>query len=221
MPFDVTLQQAVGTVGQAHALGPVWKRVVDFSGAALLLVALSPLLIAIGLVVRCGGGSALFRHRRIGQRGREFDCFKFRTMVPNAEAVLHELLEKDHAAREEWARDHKLRKDPRITAIGRFLRKTSLDELPQLINVLRGEMSLVGPRPIVLQELPKYGRTASKYLAVKPGITGLWQVTGRNNTDYQERVALDRYYMSHLSLRLDLAILFRTIPAVLLRSGAY
>lgn len=198
-----------------------WKRPVDFAGALVLLAVLSPLMLVIGLVIRSGGGTALFKHRRIGYRGREFECFKFRTMVPQAEAVLSDLLQRDPGARAEWMRDQKLRDDPRVTPLGRFLRKTSLDELPQLINVLRGEMSLVGPRPIVREELPKYGRTASKYFAVKPGITGLWQVKGRNNTCYTERVAMDRYYAAHLSPSLDLAILLRTVSVVLHRTGAY
>jgi lipopolysaccharide/colanic/teichoic acid biosynthesis glycosyltransferase len=150
-----------------------------------------------------------------------FSCLKFRTMVPNADQVLRDLLENDPDLRAEWIRDHKLRNDPRVTRLGRFLRRTSLDELPQLLNVLRGEMSLVGPRPVVREELLRYGRNVGIYLAAKPGITGLWQVTGRNDTDYRRRVVLDTYYVRNQNLLLDLYILVKTTGVVLGGSGAY
>jgi lipopolysaccharide/colanic/teichoic acid biosynthesis glycosyltransferase len=150
-----------------------------------------------------------------------FSCLKFRTMVPNADQVLRDLLEEDSDLRAEWIRDHKLRNDPRVTRLGRFLRRTSLDELPQLVNVLRGEMSLVGPRPVVREELLRYGRNVGTYLAAKPGITGLWQVTGRNDTDYRRRVVLDTYYVRNQNLLLDLYILAKTTGVVLGGSGAY
>jgi len=150
-----------------------------------------------------------------------FSCLKFRTMVPNADQVLRDLLERDSDLRAEWIRDHKLRHDPRVTRLGRFLRRTSLDELPQLVNVLRGEMSLVGPRPVVREELLRYGRNVGTYLAVKPGITGLWQVTGRNDTDYRRRVVLDTYYVRNQNLVLDLYILLKTTGVVLGGNGAY
>jgi lipopolysaccharide/colanic/teichoic acid biosynthesis glycosyltransferase len=150
-----------------------------------------------------------------------FECLKFRTMVPDADRELHTLLESNEELKAEWIQNHKLKDDPRITAIGRFLRRTSLDELPQLWNVLRGDMSLVGPRPIVREELLRYGRSASVYLAVKPGITGLWQTTGRNNTDYRRRVAMDVYYVRNQSLWLDAYILLRTTGVVLGGTGAY
>jgi exopolysaccharide production protein ExoY len=142
-------------------------------------------------------------------------------MVPNADQVLRGLLEKDPELRAEWIRDRKLRRDPRVTRLGHFLRRTSLDELPQLLNVLRGEMSLVGPRPVVREELLRYGRNVDRYLAARPGITGLWQVTGRNNTDYRRRVVLDTYYVRKQNLLLDLYILARTIGVVLRGNGAY
>lgn len=200
---------------------PAIKRVLDFLGALVLMVMLAPVMIGLVLVIRSEGAPAIFRHRRIGYRGRAFYCYKFRTMVPNSQVVLEELLRSSEAAREEWAKDHKLRDDPRITRIGQFLRKTSLDELPQLFNVLRGEMSLVGPRPIVQDEVAKYGRGARQYWSVKPGMTGLWQVTGRNDTTYARRVAMDRYYAANRSLLMDIVILLRTVMVVANRDGAY
>ena len=197
------------------------KRTVDVLGALLICAVFSPLILVIALMMSLEGGPILFRHRRIGRGGEPFGCLKFRTMVPNAEQILQDLLEKDPAAKAEWVRDHKLRSDPRIPPIGRFLRKTSLDELPQLWNVLRGEMSLVGPRPIVKEEMLRYGRHLRTYLAAKPGVTGLWQVTGRNDTDYRRRVVMDTYYVRKRSLLMDLRILFKTVKVVIWGHGAY
>jgi lipopolysaccharide/colanic/teichoic acid biosynthesis glycosyltransferase len=163
----------------------------------------------------------IYRHWRVGRNGQMFSCLKFRTMVPNADQVLRDLLESDPELQAEWVRDHKLRNDPRVTRLGRFLRRTSLDELPQLMNVLRGEMSLVGPRPVIREELLRYGRNVNTYLAAKPGITGLWQVTGRNDTDYRRRVVLDTYYVRNQNLLLDLYILAKTTGVVLGGNGAY
>ena len=197
------------------------KRTVDVLGALLICAVFSPLILVIALMMSLEGGPILFRHRRIGRGGQSFGCLKFRTMVPNAEQILQDLLEKDPAAKAEWVRDHKLRNDPRITPVGRFLRRTSLDELPQLWNVLRGEMSLVGPRPIVKEEMLRYGRHLRTYLAAKPGVTGLWQVTGRNDTDYRRRVVMDTYYVRKRSLLMDLRILFKTVKVVIWGHGAY
>ncbi|HWG30947.1 MAG TPA: sugar transferase [Steroidobacteraceae bacterium] len=197
------------------------KRVVDLLGALILAVVFSPLMLLIVLMVRRNGGSVIYKHRRVGRDGRMFDCLKFRTMVLNADEVLLGLLESDPALRAEWIRDHKLRDDPRITRLGRFLRRTSLDELPQIWNVVRGEMSLVGPRPVVREELLRYGRNVGAYLAAKPGITGLWQVTGRNDTNYRRRVILDTYYVCNHNLLLDTYILIRTVGVVIGGSGAY
>jgi UDP-galactose-lipid carrier transferase len=205
-------------------ISPVWltaKGFLDFFGAFFLLIALSPFILAVSLLVASSGKPILFKQTRIGRGGVPFKCYKFRTMVPDAERVLLNLLEKDPAARAEWQRDFKLKNDPRITPIGAFLRKTSLDELPQLFNVLRGEMSLVGPRPIVQNELNRYGRAARWYLAVKPGMTGLWQVSGRNDVSYIRRVALDTYYVRSQRLLLDFGILFLTIRVVFGKRGAY
>jgi Undecaprenyl-phosphate galactose phosphotransferase WbaP len=203
---------------------PVWdllKRTLDIFGALLFGMLLSPvLLVVVGAMWR-EGGPVIYRHSRIGRGGIPFDCLKFRTMVPDSDRVLKEVLARDPAARREWARDRKLKDDPRITAVGRFLRKTSLDELPQLWNVFRGEMSLVGPRPVVSDELKKYGCKVRHYLTVTPGLTGLWQVKGRNNTTYRRRVALDTYYARHQSLWLDVYILLRTVWVVFGRDGAY
>jgi exopolysaccharide production protein ExoY len=197
------------------------KRVFDLMGAAVLGIVFAPLILAMAGLLRREGGPVVFRHRRVGRDGKAFDCLKFRSMVPDADRVLRELLKKHPELRAEWLRDHKLRDDPRITAVGRFLRRTSLDELPQLWNVIRGEMSLVGPRPIVHDELLRYGRCASKYLSARPGVTGLWQVMGRNNTDYRRRVVLDVYYIRRQNLRLDLYILAKTTLVVLGGRGAY
>jgi undecaprenyl-phosphate galactose phosphotransferase len=197
------------------------KRALDLIGALGLIVFFGPLLVLIALAVRCDGGPALFGHRRLGAGGTSFRCWKFRSMVPDAEAVLAHTLETDPEARAEWDRDFKLRNDPRVTRLGSLLRKSSLDELPQLFNVVRGEMSLVGPRPIVAAEVERYGQAMEEYRACKPGITGLWQVSGRNDVDYAERVELDRRYAWSWSLKGDIVILIRTLGVVARRSGAY
>ena len=197
------------------------KRVLDIVGAIVLAIVFSPLILAIAILMDREGGSIIYKHRRVGRDGHSFECLKFRTMVPNADQLLRELLERDPAIKAEWVRDHKLRCDPRVTRVGRFLRRTSLDELPQLWNVMRGDMSLVGPRPVVREELLRYGRNVRAYLSAKPGITGLWQVKGRNDTDYRRRVVLDTYYVRNQGLLLDLYILLKTTKVVLGGSGAY
>jgi Undecaprenyl-phosphate galactose phosphotransferase WbaP len=197
------------------------KRAFDIVGAIFLSILLSPLILAIITLIRIEGQPVLFWHKRIGRNGRSFHCLKFRTMVRNAEQVLRHLLNEHPELRDEWTKNFKLRNDPRITKTGRVLRLTSLDELPQLWNVLRGEMSLVGPRPIVRAELLRYGRNASRYLAVKPGLTGLWQVKGRSDTTYRRRVAMDKFYVRNQSILLDIYILAATPSAVLRRNGAY
>lgn len=197
------------------------KRVVDVVGAVALALVFSPLILGIAVWIRSSSSPAIYGHRRVGQNGRLFQCLKFRTMVPDAERVLKELLEQSPALKAEWMRDHKLRNDPRVTQLGAFLRRTSLDELPQLWNVFRGEMSLVGPRPVVWDELSKYGRRVTTYLAAKPGITGLWQVNGRSDTSYRRRVAMDVYYARNHSLLLDAQILLQTTRVVVFGHGAY
>jgi exopolysaccharide production protein ExoY len=189
--------------------------------ALVLLIAFAPVMIAIAIAIRRSGcSSVMFAHHRVGLRGTLFRCFKFQTMVDNADEVLDKLLRIDPVARAQWERDQKLVDDPRITSIGHFLRKSSLDELPQLFNVLRGEMNLVGPRPIVVRELGRYGTEKRHYLSVKPGMTGLWQVSGRNLTSYGYRVQLDRSYVIQRSLWLDMSILFKTVRVVITGYGA-
>jgi Undecaprenyl-phosphate galactose phosphotransferase WbaP len=204
----------------SRPLGRIAKIVLDKAGAALLLLLLLPLFVVIASIVRADRGPAFFAHRRIGANGQAFRCLKFRTMVMDSDRVLRQLLESDPAARAEWEETQKLRNDPRVTPIGVFLRKTSLDEFPQLINVLRGEMSLVGPRPIVEAEVVRYGRDIDHYYEARPGMTGLWQVSGRSDTSYQRRVQLDTWYVKNWSLWHDIAILLKTIPAVISKDGA-
>ena len=197
-------------------------RLLDVVGALALLVFTAPLIFFLALLVKLyDGGPVFFVHRRIGHGGKMFPCLKLRTMVMDADRRLDQLLATDANARAEWALDQKLRNDPRITGLGHFLRKSSLDELPQLINVLRGEMSLVGPRPIVLDEAPRYGRWLKHYCAVRPGITGMWQVSGRNNLTYRRRVACDVLYARRQSTHLNLLILLVTVPAVLSQDGSH
>jgi lipopolysaccharide/colanic/teichoic acid biosynthesis glycosyltransferase len=197
-------------------------RLLDLLIAVAALVFAAPLLIALAFAIRAqDGGPAVFGHTRIGRGGRSFRCYKFRSMVVDSDARLQALLTIDPEARREWELDRKLRNDPRITRVGNFLRKSSLDELPQLFNVLKGEMSIVGPRPIVAAEIRKYGSSFRQYCAVRPGITGLWQVSGRNNLPYRRRVALDRLYARSKCLSVDLKILLLTVPAVLSRNGSY
>jgi Undecaprenyl-phosphate galactose phosphotransferase WbaP len=197
------------------------KRIVDVAGATTLAVVFSPLLIVVVLALSSDGGNVLFRHTRIGKGGKAFTVYKFRSMVPNADQALRALLASDEELRAQWLRDHKLKDDPRVTKVGKFLRRTSLDELPQLWNVIKGDMSLVGPRPIVREELRKYGRAVRYYLAMQPGLTGLWQVSGRNDTDYRRRVAMDRRYARTACLTTDLVVLAKTVNVVLRRRGAY
>jgi undecaprenyl-phosphate galactose phosphotransferase len=202
--------------------GPrIVKRVFDLVTSAALLVLLAPVIGLFCWKIRRTGGAAIFGHSRIGQYGNPFRCLKFRTMVPDAAQVLEELLARDPQARAEWRRDFKLKDDPRITPIGAFLRETSLDELPQLWNVLKGEMSLVGPRPIIEEELERYGDQVDYYLEAPPGMTGLWQISGRNDTGYEDRVALDSWYARNWSLWYDLVIMIKTVRVVLARKGAY
>jgi undecaprenyl-phosphate galactose phosphotransferase len=197
------------------------KRCVDLVGAVILSIVFLPIVLVVSLSLYSDGGDILFRHTRIGKNGKAFRVYKFRTMVPNADLALRDLISENPTLREEWLRDHKLRNDPRVTVVGGFLRRTSLDELPQLWNVLKGEMSLVGPRPIVRDELTRYGRAARYYLSLKPGLTGVWQISGRNDTDYRRRVAMDRHYACTASLVTDLMVLLKTVDVVLRRRGAY
>ncbi len=199
----------------------ILKRGLDIAMAAVALVVLAPLMVPIWLLIRRhDGGAALFVQDRIGLHGETFRCYKFRSMVVDAQARLDALLEADPAARQEWEKNQKLVNDPRVTRLGAFLRKSSLDELPQLFNILKGEMSIVGPRPIVRAEIARYGADFSFYAGVKPGLTGLWQVSGRSDTSYEERVALDVAYVRDWSFLTDIGIILRTVPAILASKGA-
>ncbi len=211
-----------GPGAEAHPVGGWAKRSLDLSVALAALVMLLPLFIGVALLLRASGqGPVLFCHKRIGRNGQRFGCYKFRTMALDGEAVLNRHLATSEAAAREWRETKKLKSDPRVTPIGAILRKTSVDELPQLINVLRGEMSLVGPRPIVEDEVGRYGAHISAYLRARPGLTGAWQISGRNDVSYEERVRLDADYVQNWSFGRDLVIIVRTIPAVLRAQGSY
>lgn len=198
------------------------KRVFDVSAASALLAFLLPTMLLIALCLKLvSRGPVFFAHRRVGRYGKSFQCLKFRSMRIDADAYLQAHLEAHPECREEWKQTKKLKKDPRILPFGTILRKSSLDELPQLINVLRGEMSLVGPRPIVSAEVEYYGDDFPHYLAMRPGISGLWQVSGRNDTSYDERVALDVKYACTRTLKGDFGILLRTVDVVVRGRGAY
>jgi exopolysaccharide production protein ExoY len=201
-------------------VGLASKRMIDVILAVSAIVLLAPLLIICFVAtVVTSPGPALFRHRRVGFKGDYFNCLKFRTMVTDAPGRLRRLLEEDPAAAA--AANRKLRNDPRVTAIGGILRRSSLDELPQLFNVLKGEMSIVGPRPVTEEELVRYSDAVDAYLACRPGITGLWQVSGRSTTTYKKRIAYDAFYARKWSMSLDVKILVVTSPAVLLSDDAY
>lgn len=195
------------------------KRWIDVGGVILILPVVAPVLLIACFLTCLQGGPVFFGHVRIGRGGRAFRCWKIRTMIPDAPEQLERLLATDAGARAEWMRCRKLRHDPRVTRLGRLLRRTSLDELPQLWNVLKGEMSLVGPRPVTLAELPGYGLAMPRYLALRPGVTGLWQVSGRTALRFDARADIDARYHDTLSFAGDLRILCRTAGEVLRRSG--
>lgn len=203
-------------------IGSSSKRAIDILLALFGIIILCPLLIVcfVGVAVT-SPGPVLFRHRRVGFNGKSFYCLKFRTMVMDAPARLRQVLESDSRAAAEWATNYKLHCDPRITPIGDLLRKSSLDELPQLFNVLKGDMSIVGPRPVTEEELIRYSRAAKAYKACRPGITGLWQVSGRSTTTYSRRVACDKFYARNWSMALDARILIVTLPTLLDTDSAY
>lgn len=196
------------------------KRVFDICASLALLLLTAPLFAVIGLLVALDGGPVIYRHARVGKGFVPFNCLKFRTMMLDADGCLQEYLSYHPQARAEWGRDQKLLFDPRVTPTGKFLRATSLDELPQLINVLRGDMSLVGPRPVTSAELSHYNRHVSEYASVLPGITGLWQVSGRNDLSYERRVELDCEYVRRHTFLMDFKILIRTAGVLLSRKGA-
>ncbi|QXZ80827.1 sugar transferase [Rhizobium sp. L51/94] len=202
--------------------GIFFKYLIDAFLALIALVALLPLITMVSLILLATQGAPiLIAHRRIGKRGVPFHCFKFRTMVKNSDEILEKHLKDNPEIQAEWNASRKLKKDPRVTAFGRSLRRSSIDELPQLLNVLRGDMSLVGPRPITQSETLFYGPHIADYIAVRPGLTGLWQVSGRSETSYSERVEIDVRYVAERSLVGDFVIMAKTIPAVLSTRGSY
>lgn len=207
---------------ESTSLAAATVRLIDLTLALMALVFVGPLLLVLaGLVWLSDGGRPFFAHRRLGRGGRYFYCLKLRTMFTDADQRLQKILAESAGARAEWDKDHKLRNDPRVTPIGRFLRRTSLDELPQLLNIISGEMSIVGPRPIVEAEIRRYGHYIADYCAAKPGLTGLWQVSGRNDVSYRRRVAMDVVYARDQSLGLYLWIMLMTPKAILSGRGCY
>ena len=215
---DLGALKRAETVATADTLA---KIAFDRASAMLGLIAISPiLLIVAGLIALRRDGPVFFSHVRVGRGGRLFRCYKFRTMVPDGSRLFNHILSIDPVAREDWQVRRKVHRDPRVSRLGAFLRSSSIDELPQLFNVLRGDMSMVGPRPITSEELANYGDHAREYLSVRPGITGAWQVSGRSNCTYSERVALDVDYVRNFSFARDMAILLRTVNVVLRGQGA-
>ena len=218
----VRTNTALESVSAVRPIGQSRKRLLDIVLASSAIVLLAPLLTLCFLAcLFTSPGPAIFRHRRVGLGGKRFACFKFRTMVHDAQDCLSDYLASNPEAKKEWEATHKLQFDPRVTSIGSILRKTSLDELPQLFNVLMGDMSIVGPRPVTEEELLKYSNSAGAYLSCRPGITGLWQVSGRSGTTYSKRVACDSYYAANWSMSLDLKILLVTLPVLLNADNAY
>lgn len=207
---------------EAKTVGGPLKRCFDLTLALTTLVCFFPLFLMIAAIIKLSdGGPVLYRHQRIGRHFQPFACLKFRTMAADADAILKTHLERSPDAEKEWRECRKLKADPRVTEVGSILRQLSLDELPQLINIVRGEMSLVGPRPIVSEEIAKYGPKAKLFFRARPGLTGAWQVSGRNDVSYEDRVKLDCEYVEKWSLWRDLAIIAKTIPAVFSAKGSY
>ena len=217
------VEQALREVRHDTATPDHWKyRALDIVVAAIILIVALPALILIAIAIKLDNpGPIFFAQKRIGRGGETFFCFKFRTMCVDAAQVLRDHLAADPAARAEWELDFKLCNDPRITRLGKVLRRFSIDEFPQLVNVLRGDMSMVGPRPIVAAEIVRYGDHFHDFCAVRPGLTGLWQVSGRSDRCYADRVALDRFYVQRKTVALDTAIILRTVGAVTLARGSY
>ncbi|QLY79143.1 sugar transferase [Clostridium intestinale] len=217
--LDYNISKKVnGEISMSLKIYAILKRIFDVVSSTLLLIILSPLfLILIVLVKLDSKGPVFFGHKRIGYKGETISVYKFRSMVQNAEEVLRNFTPEQKA---EFEKNFKLDDDPRVTKMGAFLRKTSLDELPQLINIIKGDMSVVGPRPIVQKEVVKYGKYADKLFSVKPGLTGFWQANGRSDTTYDERVQMDMYYIDNRSTLLDIKILFKTVIAVIRKEGA-
>ncbi|MBY0383496.1 MAG: sugar transferase [Xanthobacteraceae bacterium] len=214
--------QPFSSLTRDQPVGRLTKRVIDIVLALAALLLLAPLFILCFAAISIASpGPVFFKHRRIGFQGKPFGCLKFRTMMTNSDERLREYLSANPDANAEWISARKLRFDPRVTSIGHLLRKTSLDELPQIFNVFKGDMSIVGPRPVTEEELLRYSTSVQAYYACRPGITGLWQVSGRSSTTYDMRVAYDSFYSRHWSLMLDTKIILVTVPALLNSDNAY
>ena len=196
----------------------VVKRIADIIGGIIGLILLSPVFLILAICIKIDSkGPVIFAHKRIGKNGKEFNMYKFRSMYENAEEMIENFNEEQKI---EWQENFKLDNDPRITKVGRLLRKTSLDELPQIVNIIKGDLSIIGPRPIVDEELKKYGDNKEKFLSITPGLTGYWQANGRSNTTYEERMQMELYYIDNQSLLLDIKIFFKTIVSVIKKEGA-
>ena len=198
------------------------KRIFDIICSIVGIIFLVPLTIIIKIVFICTGdfNSIFYRQKRLGKNGKIIKIFKFRTMVPNAEEILEKWLKENPEKRKEYLKDRKIENDPRITKVGNFLRMSSIDEIPQFINILIGDMSLIGPRPVVPDEVENYGKNKAKFLSMRPGLTGYWASNGRNNISYKERIKMELYYIDHCGILLDLQIIFDTIFAVIKKEGA-
>ena len=195
-----------------------FKRIVDVVLGCIGLVLLSPVFLILAICIKIDSkGPVIFSHKRIGKNGKEFNMYKFRSMYENAEEMIENFNEEQ---KREWQENFKLENDPRITKMGNFLRRTSLDELPQIVNIIKGDLSIIGPRPIVDEELEKYGKNKKKFLSITPGLTGYWQANGRSNTTYEERMQMELYYIDNQSLWLDIKIFFKTIISVIKKEGA-
>jgi len=196
----------------------VIKRILDVFLAIIGLILLSPFFLLVGIIIKIDSkGSVFFAHNRIGKNGKPFKMYKFRTMYKNAQEMIKDFTEEQ---KKEWEENYKLKDDPRITKVGNILRKTSLDELPQIWNIIKGDLSIIGPRPVVTEELEKYGKNKEKFLSVTPGLTGYWQANGRSDTSYEERMEMELYYVDHISWKLDVKIFFKTIISVIKKEGA-
>ena len=194
------------------------KRILDVMMASIALIVLSPIFLLLAIIIKIDSkGSVFFAHTRIGKNGKKFKMYKFRTMYENAQEMINDFTPEQ---KKEWEENYKLKDDPRITKIGKFLRETSLDELPQIINIIKGELSIIGPRPVIDDELEKYGENKEKFLSVTPGLTGYWQANGRSETTYKKRMQMELFYIDHMSAKLDLQIFFKTFITVFKKEGA-
>ena len=224
MALDCQKRYFSSTIGPMKIIRSKLKRIFDICFSACVLLFGFPLFMLLGLLIWFTSGSykVFYTHTRVGFKGKPFPCYKFRTMYADADQRLNALLERDARLKREWEETHKLKNDPRITPLGTILRKTSLDELPQFLNVLKGDLSVVGPRPVVKEELVKhFGSKAKKILSIRPGLTGIWQTSGRSKTSYAERIALDEKYVDNPSLRLDLKLIAKTIPKMIFAKDAF